>query len=181
MNISKEWCFVTKIFTYLSSYVNVSYVITPSAFCLFQGHVYIQTSGRQAAFLHWHVEFGLKWLANSGTPTQQKNTDVTRLTNISDVRLLCDVSDDECSCALFVHWNICAQIANRTFVHKRLTNILDVILLSVCAHTVDWYIGTKGKRRFNENQENNTLEELLQEKRSNIGLIRWTANGCPMF
>ena len=42
------------------------------------------------------------------------------------VRLLSDVSDDKCSCALFVHWIICAQIVNRTFVHKRLTNIFDV-------------------------------------------------------
>ena len=57
------------------------------------------------------------------------------------VRLLSDVSDDECSCALFVHWNICAQIVNRTFVQKRLTNILDVSLLSVCAQMVDEYFG----------------------------------------
>ena len=69
------------------------------------------------------------------------------------VRLLFDVSDDECSCAPFVRWNICAQIVNRTFVHKRLTNIWtsvccpfvhkqltnisDVRLLSVCAQMVD--------------------------------------------
>ena len=73
------------------------------------------------------------------------------------VCLLSDVSDDECFCALFVHWNICAQIVNRTFVHKRLTNILDDYLLSVCAH-----IRMKGKRKFNENQENNTLGECKQ-------------------
>ena len=83
---------------------------------------------------------------------------------------------DECSCALFVHWNICAQIVNQTFVHKRLTNILDVGLLYVCAQTVDEYFvrllsvcGTKRKRKFNENQENNTLGEckqLSQEKKS---------------
>ena len=52
------------------------------------------------------------------------------------VRLLSNVSDDEC-------------------------------LLSVCAQTVDRYIGTKRKRKINENQENNTLGEckqLLHEK-----------------
>ena len=99
--------------------------------------------------------------------TQQKITDVQWLRNISDVCLLSDVSDNECSCALFVHWNICAQIINRTFVHKRLTNISDVRLLSVCAQTVDRYIGMKRKRKLNENQENNTLGEckqLSQEK-----------------
>ena len=73
--------------------------------------------------------------------TQQIITDVKRLTNILDARLLSDVSEDECSCALFVHWNICAHIVNRTFVHKRLTNILDVSLLSVFAQTVDEYFG----------------------------------------
>ena len=57
------------------------------------------------------------------------------------VRLLSDVSNDKCSCALFVHWNIFAQIVNQTFVHKQLTNILDVSLLSVCAQTVDEYFG----------------------------------------
>ena len=71
--------------------------------------------------------------------TQQKITDVKQLTNISDVRLLSDVLDDECSCALFVHWNICAQIVIRIFVHERLTNILDVSVRSVCAQTVDEY------------------------------------------
>ena len=55
------------------------------------------------------------------------------------VPLLSDVSDNECSCALIVHWNICAQTVNRTFVHKQLTNILDVSLLSLCAQTVDEY------------------------------------------
>ena len=45
---------------------------------------------------------------------------------------------------------------------------------------VDRYIGTKRKRKFNENPENNTLGECKQlshEKKSNIGPIRWTANG----
>ena len=50
---------------------------------------------------------------------------------------------------------------------KRLTNISDVRLLSVCVQTVDQHIGTKRKRKFNENQENDTLGEckqLSQEK-----------------
>ena len=66
---------------------------------------------------------------------------------------------------------ICGQIVNQT---KRLTNILDVNLWSVnaqtvdeyfgrpfavCKQTVDRYIRTKGKIKFNENQENNTLGE----------------------
>ena len=109
--------------------------------------------------------------------TQQKITDVKWLTNIFDVHLLSVCSPfGECSCALFVHWNICAQIVNRTFVHKRLTNILDISLLSVCAQmgdnilddhllsvcaqTVDRYFGMKRKRKFNENQENNTFGEI---------------------
>ena len=103
--------------------------------------------------------------------TQQKITDVKRLTNISDVSLLSDVADDKCTCALLVHY-------------KRLMNILDVSLLSVCTQAVDRYIVTKRKRKFNEIQENNTIGEckqLSQEKKSNIGPIHWTANGCPMF
>ena len=90
----------------------------------------------------------------------------------------------------FVHkrlTNICTQILNRTFVHKRLTNILvdrlqtvfcQIFRLTVCspffAQTVDRYIGTKRKRKFNENQENNTSAEctqLSQEKKA----IHWTA------
>ena len=65
------------------------------------------------------------------------------------------------------------------FVHKRLTNILDDCLLSVCAQTVDRYISTKGKRKFNENKENHTLGEckqFSQEKQS----IHLTANGQQM-
>ena len=67
---------------------------------------------------------------------------------------------------------MCAQIVNRTFlhkwltmildvsycpfVHKRFTNISDVRFLSVCAQTIDRYSGTKKNRKFDENQENNT-------------------------
>ena len=67
--------------------------------------------------------------------------------------------------------NICAQTVElwtsvcSPFV--RLMNISDDCLLSVCAQTVDRYIGTNRKREFNENQENNTFREwkqLSQEK-----------------
>ena len=34
------------------------------------------------------------------------------------VLLLSDVSDGECSCALFVHWYICAQTADEYFGHQ---------------------------------------------------------------
>ena len=64
-------------------------------------------------------------------------------------------------------WRICWTSVCCPFVHKRLANISDVRLLSVCARTIDWYFGTKRKREFNENQENNTLGEskqLSQEK-----------------
>ena len=56
-------------------------------------------------------------------------------------------------------------------VQKRLTDILVNRLISVCAQTVDWYIGTKRKTMFNEKQEINTLVEckrLSQEKSSTL-------------
>ena len=112
------------------------------------------------------------------------------------VRLLSDVSNDNCSCALFVHWNIYAQIVNQTFVHKQLTNILDVSLLSVCAQRVDKYFGrpfavrlctngwpiyrNKKEKKINENQESNTLEEckqFSQEKKIHTSDSKRTANG----
>ena len=53
-------------------------------------------------------------------------------------------------------------------MHKRLTNISDVRLQSVCVQTVDGCIRTKRKRKFNENQENNKAlgecKQLSQEK-----------------
>ena len=65
---------------------------------------------------------------------------------------------------------------------------LDVSLLSVCAQTVDRHIGTKRKRKFNENQENNSLGEckqLSQEKKSkhlsDTLDSKQTPTGCPMF
>ena len=64
----------------------------------------------------------------------------------------------------FVHkrlTNICTQIVNRTFVHKRLTNILvdrlqsvfcQIFQSTVCspffAQTVDRYIGTKKEKKI---------------------------------
>ena len=77
-------------------------------------------------------------------------------------------------------WRIFWTSVCYPFVHKWLTNISDVHLLSICAQTVDRYIGTKRKRKFNESQENNILgkcKQLSQEKKSNIGPIHWTANG----
>ena len=59
-------------------------------------------------------------------------------------------------------------------------NISNVHSLSVCVQTVDRYIRTKRKKKFDENQENNILGEckqLSQEKKSNFGPIRLTANG----
>ena len=50
-------------------------------------------------------------------------------------------------------WRIFRTSICCPFVHKRLANISDVHLLSVCAQTVGRYIGTKRKRKFNENQE----------------------------
>ena len=65
--------------------------------------------------------------------TQQKIIDVKRLTDISDVRLLsvcCPIYRmTNVPVALFVHWSICAQIVNRTFVHKRLMNNLFAVRL----------------------------------------------------
>ena len=71
--------------------------------------------------------------------------------------------------------NICAQTVDKYFGRQFAVRLCT----NVCAQTVDLYIRTKRKRNFNENQENNTLGEckqLSQEKKSNIGPIRWTAN-----
>ena len=103
-----------------------------------------------------------------------------------------DVSDDVCSCALFVHWNICTQIVNRTFMHKRLTNILDVSLLSVCAQTFDVYFGRPflvhlWKKRLTDILERKGKENSMKIKKiafsENVSnyhkkiSIHWTANG----
>ena len=63
-----------------------------------------------------------------------------------------------CTNCWWIFWtSVCCP-----FVHKRLTNISDLCLLSVCAQTVDQYIGTKRKRKYNLNQDNNTLGKCKQ-------------------
>ena len=70
-------------------------------------------------------------------------------------------------------WRIFWSTVCCPFVHKQLMYIVVDRLLFVCERMVDRYIGTKRKRKFNENQENNTFGECKQssqEKKIYIGL-----------
>ena len=143
-----------------------------------------QSVGRPV-LVHWEKEVSATSLlivnmTTCITPFDQWDTfnDVThqiiprnRTGVVAEILCVAESTGGEC-------WNMWAQIVNRTFVHsrltmildvscfpfvhKRLTNISDVRLLSVCAQTADRYRGTKKNRKFNKKQENYTLGECKQ-------------------
>ena len=94
-------------------------------------------------------------------------------------RRLADILVNKYACALFVHWNICAQTVDkyfgRSFAVWLCTNSWRIFRLTICAETVDQYIETKRKRKLNENQEINTRNYHRKK------VIDWTANVWPMF
>ena len=176
-------------------------------FILMYMYVYMYMYMYERVNLSWRycigqMSFSIYYMPNSSSKpthyTAKEITDVRQLTNILDVRLVsvCSPFAVRCIgrrmflctfCALEHYctngWRIMWTSVCCPFVQERLTNISDDCLLSVCAQTVGRYIGRKRKRKFNEDQENNTFGECKQLSQEKIHTLdsKWTANCCPMF